>query len=140
MTRLVIDASVLIKLFISEEGSREAATEIKKAEALFAPDLLWAETGNILWKYVRRHDLDSVDADQLLTEMMQLPIQLTATRELIEPALKTALQTHRTVYDCLYLVLAVRTNSLLLTADERFVNALARTPFAKHIRHVTKLR
>ncbi len=140
MSRLVIDASVLIKLFVNEDGSREVASAVKKADELLAPDLLLAETGNILWKYVRRDDLAAADANEILAEIMRTPIQFTATGDLIESALKLAIETDRTVYDCLYLALAVQSKEVLLTADERLANALAATPFAKHIRHVTKLR
>ena len=48
MTRWVIDTSVLIKLFVDEEGSRQAVASIKPADELFAPDLIWAEVGNVL--------------------------------------------------------------------------------------------
>ncbi len=140
MSRLVIDASVLIKLFISEEGSRKAAAALKKADVLLAPDLLLAEAGNILWKYVRREELTAADANGLLGDMLQMPIQFTATRELIDPALKIAIETGRTVYDCLYLAMATQFKAVLLTADERLVNALAATPHAKHVRLVTNLR
>ncbi|MCI0333670.1 MAG: type II toxin-antitoxin system VapC family toxin [Planctomycetes bacterium] len=133
MSRLVIDASVLIKLFVSEDGSREVASAVKKADELLAPELLLAEIGNILWKYVRRNDLTAADANQILAEMMQMPIQFTATSELIEAALKLAIETDRTVYDCLYLALAVHSKEMLLTADERFVNALAVTAWGKHV-------
>jgi len=36
--------------------------------------------------------------------------------------------------------MAIDRKCRLITADERFVNALARTPFAKRIRHVANVR
>jgi len=134
MSRTVVDASVLIKLYINEAGSRRAATAIKKAEALFSPDLLWAETGNILWKYVRRGELEAEAAEAMLTDMIQMPIQITATQDVITQALQIATQTDRTVYDSVYLATAVQTKAVLLTADERLVNALAQTPWSKFVR------
>jgi predicted nucleic acid-binding protein len=41
-----------------------------------------------------------------------------------EEALTLAMQHDRSVYDVLYLVLALREGGSLMTADERFVNAL----------------
>jgi len=134
MSRTVVDASVLIKLYINEAGSRRAATAIRKTEALFAPDLLWPEAGNILWKYVRRGELEAEAADAMLADMLQMPIQITATRDVITQALEIATQTDRTVYDSVYLATAVQTKALLLTADERLVNALAQTPWSKFVR------
>lgn len=138
MSQLVIDASVAIKLFISEDGSREAASTVKKADELLAPDLLLAEVGNILWKYVRRDDLAKNDAQQILADMLQMPIQFRATSELLESALKLAIETDRTVYDCLYVALAVQSKCVLLTADERLVNALAGTTWGKHVQLASK--
>jgi predicted nucleic acid-binding protein len=54
-------------------------------------------------------------------------------RELVAPALEFALRTRRTVYDCLYLALAVETQAVLVTGDRKFANALTATPLAKQI-------
>jgi hypothetical protein len=59
---------------------------------------------------------------------------------LLAPALELAIATDRTVHDCMYLALAIDRKCRVVTADERFVDALSSTPFSKHIRHVTKLR
>ncbi|RIK86177.1 MAG: PIN domain nuclease [Planctomycetota bacterium] len=140
MSPLVVDASVLVKLFIAEEGSRDAAAAVKRADALAAPDLLWAEVGNTLWKYVRRGDLSAHHAEQIAADMLQTPIEIAASGDLIESALTIAVETDRSVYDCLYLALAVRRQCRLLTADARLVSSLAATRFARHVRHVAKSR
>jgi predicted nucleic acid-binding protein len=46
-------------------------------------------------------------------------------RDLAEDALAIALSTGRTVYDAMYVALAVQRESTFITADERLVNALA---------------
>ena len=69
----------------------------------------------------------------MLRDVLALPMQITPTDQLAEDALELALRTGRTVYDCLYLSVAVRTGSPLLTADKRLVNALAKTPLSRHI-------
>ena len=138
MSRLVVDASVLIKLFINEDGSRAAAAAITKADALFAPDLLWAEAGNILGKYVRRGELTAADADAIMSDMLQMPFEITPSRDLAQAALELATTTDRTVYNCLYLTAAVQLKAVMLTADERLVNALAEAPLAKYVRLIGK--
>lgn len=140
MSRWVLDASVLVKLFVDEIGSSDAAAALKPTDELMAPDLVWAEAGNVLWKYVRRGDLAAADAEGILADMLQMPIETASSRDLIEPALAIAAETDRTVYDALYLAMAVERRCRLLTADERLVNALAATRFAKHVRHVAKKR
>ncbi|HEX3600321.1 MAG TPA: type II toxin-antitoxin system VapC family toxin [Lacipirellulaceae bacterium] len=136
MSNVVIDASALIKLYINEVGSPEVERAVKAADSILAPDLLLAETGNILWKYVHRSELFAADANKVLGDILQMPIQLTASSELIEPALNIAIETNRTVYDSIYLALAIQSASILITADERLVNALATTRYAAYVRHV----
>lgn len=69
-----------MKLFLAEEWSREAAAAVKAADSLAAPDLLWAEVGKILWKYVRRGDLSPDNADQIAADMLQTHIELSRRR------------------------------------------------------------
>jgi predicted nucleic acid-binding protein len=133
MSDLVVDASVLIKLHITEVRSPEATQAIKGADLIRGPDLLIAETANILWKYVRRGELAFADADQVLGDILQMPIQLTATPDLIEPALKIAVETDRAVYDAIYIALAIQSAAVLVTADERLVHALEATKYASHV-------
>jgi predicted nucleic acid-binding protein len=45
--------------------------------------------------------------------------------KLLDRAFQIAVDHGRTVYDCLYVALAVQTNSHLITADEYLANALA---------------
>ena len=55
---LVIDASVAVKWFAPEVLSSEAESLLDGDDALFAPDLLLVECGNIIWKKVRLGELD----------------------------------------------------------------------------------
>lgn len=133
MSGVVIDASVLIKLYIDEVGSPEAEQAVKAVESLLAPDLLLPETANVLWKYARRGDISAEDAIQIVNDILQMPIQFTVSQHLIEPALRIAIETNRTVYDSLYVALAVQADTRLLTADERLANSLLATRYASHV-------
>ena len=53
---------------------------------------------------------------------------------LLPEAIRLALRHDRTVYDCLYLALAMAHDCLLITADAHFVNALAASPLADRVR------
>jgi predicted nucleic acid-binding protein len=130
----VLDASVLIKLYVQEDDSRRAVAAVKKAGTLLAPDLVWSEAANILWKYVRRGELEAADASTMLDDMLRMPIEITPSGDLVTQAFEIATQTGRTVYDSLYLALAVQTEAVFLTADARLVNALAGGPLAKFVR------
>src|SRR5690625_5257088 len=133
MKRIVIDASVLVKLYIDEAGSDRAAYKIKNSQEILAPDLLWPEVGNILWKYVRRKEFDVITAKQMLSDMLLMPIELTDTSDLISQALEIAAENDRSVYDSLYLATAIKADAIFLTADMRLVNSLANTSLTKFV-------
>jgi len=140
VTTIVVDASVVAKWFFSEEFSRESRRLLSRRYTLVAPDLIWSEVGNIAWKRVRRGELDAEEAAQLVADLARMPLDGAPTGGMLAPALALAIATDRTVYDCMYLAIAMDRACRLITADVRFVNALAWTPFAKHIRHVANVR
>jgi predicted nucleic acid-binding protein len=133
MTARVVDASVVAAAFFQEDHAAAARAILASGRPLHAPDLLLAEVGNVIWKRHGRGEIDEVEARDLLADCLRLPLVLTPTADLVEPALAIALGTRRTVYDCLYLALAVRMKSVLVSGDRRFVNALADSPFGKHM-------
>jgi predicted nucleic acid-binding protein len=129
---LVLDASVAAKWFLPRAGeslveeafqllSRHADQEIE----FVAPDLFWAEFGNILWKAVRLGRCSAGAAESALQRMRQLKLSIVPAEGLIEDALSIALAAGRTVYDSLYIALAVHSGADLVTADERLANATA---------------
>ena len=129
----VIDASVIAAAFFQEQFAEVAAALLASDRPLQVPDLVIAEVANVIWKRQRRNEIDDTEAVGLLADFRTLPLRITSSSELIEPALELALRTGRTVYDCLYLALAVKTKSIMVSADKRLVNALVGTPLEKHI-------
>ncbi|MBC8373779.1 MAG: type II toxin-antitoxin system VapC family toxin [Phycisphaerae bacterium] len=129
----VIDASVIAAAFFQEQFAQVAAALLASARPLHAPDLVISEVANVIWKRQRRNEIDSTEAAGLLADFQMLPLNITSSSELVESALELALGTGRTVYDCLYLALAVKTESIMASADKRLVNALVGTPLDKHI-------
>ena len=126
--RLVIDASVLAKWVVPEPESAEVRTLIRSAVAgeaeLSAPAHIIAETLNVIWKHAFLLRTITVDeAKDSLRFILTVPIELRPLDELAAPALELALAHGRTVHDCLYVALALRDGSELVTADR----ALAET-------------
>ncbi len=63
-----------------------------------------------------------------------MPIEDFPLRPLTSLATELAIETDRTIYDCLYVALAIEQKCQFLTADERLVNALGKSPVAEHVR------
>jgi predicted nucleic acid-binding protein len=93
--------------------------------SLLVPDIFWAECGNIAWKAVRQQRFSRADAELALLSMIGRNIPTISTSKLLQDALSLALDFDRAVYDCLYVILAVQSQTELITADERLANALA---------------
>lgn len=135
MTAIVVDASVVIKWFVPELGSEAAQRMLQQDHEYLAPDLLFAEIGNVVWKKVRKGELTEKDGLGLINDLSTASIESVPTPELVADAYALAVASGRTVYDALYLALAIRLKTLFVTADERLFNALANIPMtAAHIR------
>jgi predicted nucleic acid-binding protein len=89
------------------------------------PDLFWAEFSNILWKCVRTNRVSAKSASDALADILEYGFSTVGAGDLAEDALAIALSTGRTVYDAIYVALAVQRNVAFITADERLVNSLA---------------
>lgn len=127
MKRRVVDASVAAKWFIPEEHSEIALRLLNGDDELFAPDLLYAEFGNIVWKKQRRGELQVEQAKKAVLGLRAVPIRVHASKSLLDLALEIACALDRSVYDSLYLSLAVTKDSVLVTADRRLYNSLQGT-------------
>ena len=125
---VVVDASVAVKWLLTEPYSAEALKLLSGDTALHAPDLLLSEVGNILWKRVRKSEITADKARELLEWLIALPLELHTSSPLMLAALEIACQYDRTVYDSLYIALAVREKTVLVTADEKPQIALSNTP------------
>ena len=133
MSRRIVDASVVAAAFFQEQHAAAARALLISGRELHAPTLIVAELANVIWKRHVRREIDETEARELLADFHRLPLRLAPSIELVAAALELAMGTGRTVYDCLYLALAVKRKGLLITADRRLANALAGSPLARHV-------
>jgi predicted nucleic acid-binding protein len=137
---LVIDASVLVKAFIPENGSGEAGSLLAWAESaevvLIAPELIYPETANILWKKVRRNELTPEEAREIAEALLAVPIRAEAAGSTFLLALDIALACGVTAYDAQYVALAEIHDCQLITADHKLVSTLEGTGLAHRIRRL----
>ena len=133
MSRYVVDSSVAIKWFIPEVHSPAALRLLASGTELLAPDLVWPESANVLWKRQRRGEMTAAESAQVLAALRKVPIRVFPSLPLVEDALRIANAQDRTVYDSLYLALAVSGKCPLVTADEKLFNALNRGPLGANM-------
>lgn len=133
---LVVDASVAVKWLLPEAYSTEAIALLDSRNRLIAPDLLWIEAGSVLWKQQRRGALSAAETTALVEQIMAMPVEIEPSEALVQPAVELALATGRSVYDCVYVALALMRDAVLVTADERLVNALAGDELGRRVRWI----
>lgn len=130
---LVVDASVVVKWFLPEEGSAEARA--LSQEDLIAPELWISEVANALWKRRARDHFGDQVAEVFLASLAGSPIKTTSVARHIGEALALASRLNHPVYDCLYLACALQHGVQVITADRRFFAVVVREPdLAPHIR------
>src|SRR6266404_234705 len=130
MSRYVLDASVAVKLYVPEVHSDLAARFFADNHELIAPDLLPSEFANILWKKsTQRGEITVGEGQRILTEFQTLPIDYYSSLDLVNEAFEIATSTRRTIYDSLYVALAVQFGCQKITDDRKMFNALQNTVF-----------
>lgn len=133
MSAAVVAASVGVKWFVPEVLAVESRLWRNGPDELHIPAFFFdLEIANILWKKVRRTEITRADADLILAQLPALPVTRHPEAPLLTSAFDLADRTQRTVYDCLYLALAVQLGGRMVTADQRLHNSLAGTPWAPY--------
>jgi predicted nucleic acid-binding protein len=132
LTTLILDASVAIKWAmpmarepLTDESLRLLKRYVDSEIEFIVPDIFWAEVGNVLWKGTRQRRWRQDQAEAVATDMTSRDFPTVSSITLLPEALRIAFAYDRSLYDCLYVALAVQSRTNLITADERLANALA---------------
>jgi predicted nucleic acid-binding protein len=133
---VVVDASVAIKWVLSEPGDEQALSVLEAYGAreieLIAPRLLMEEVASALSKRCRRKQLTAKQAHAVFHafESRRPPLADNPLRR----ALELSLDNQLSLWDSVYLALAIERRADLVTADRRFYrNVSRRYPFVSLI-------
>jgi predicted nucleic acid-binding protein len=87
---------------------------------------LWIEVASLLWKAVRNSRITKDEATMAIVELRERELTtIESTPGLLDAALDIALSYNTSAYDSIYVALAKKTNTLLITADRKLANTLA---------------
>ena len=134
--RIVLDASVAIEWFIPGVNPDITARALNVLELgrsrrveFIAPDFFWAEVGNVFTKAVRQKRWDLAMISAAVADLEALNIVTESAHSLLVRAMDIALAHGQSVYDTLYVELALARRVDMITSDLRLFNALgARYP------------
>jgi predicted nucleic acid-binding protein len=127
MAQYVLDASVAIKWVIAEADS-DKADALLKNNSLCAPDWMYVECGNILWRKCQQQLISASHAYMLFDQLRKSPLTVCSLSAQLHTALQLAITLKHPLYDCVYLALALEKGIPLVTADARFHAALSAQP------------
>lgn len=136
---VVIDASVALKWFVEEDGTRQAAALLAGQDMLIAPDLIVAEVANAGWRAVQSGTMSPEQHDHAAVRLPLAFDSLIPLASLAPSAVAISRLLDHPVYDCFYLALAEQRSTKLVTADQRLLGRLAGTRwegFAVNLRSI----
>jgi len=123
---MIIDASVLLSAFFTDEAQAQAQAimhaHASGRERLRAPALLVYDISNAVWQAERRGRITGAQVNEILQAVAALEIELIP--QAWGEMLTLARQYICSAYDVAYLVLAERLGEQLITADLRLYNAV----------------
>lgn len=124
---ICVDASIVVKWLVSEEGS-EQATRLLEAwagSALVAPAFMPTEVASTLRKKLRRGEMTVEEGEARLARLAELGIDLFADDATLRRAWALAARFEQpTLYDAVYLAVAERAQAEFWTADGELVRRL----------------
>jgi predicted nucleic acid-binding protein len=134
---LVIDANVIIKAYVPEILSDRAEVLFRKVEKgevlLVAPDIIYSEIGNILWKKHRLKELSASEVREICNAIVLLPLRIESSKPLMQLAVEIGIIYNISIYDAIYVSLAKIYETRLLTADKKLTDMISKTPLKGHI-------
>jgi predicted nucleic acid-binding protein len=121
MPTYVIDASVVIERLLRSTYTPNAQALFRSlgvTDRLIIPEICLVECTNVIWKYVRFQGMPRSQADVLIKDLKNLPLERVPVKALLNIALDIGLKHQLAVYDSVYIVLAKRSNYPLITIDQ----------------------
>lgn len=119
----IIDTSALLRLFIPDgpipKGLERFFFGVEQgSNVALAPELLTAEAANVLNKKLKAGLLTPEESKTLLKDLLNMPIHFLSHIHILDHAMDVAAEHHLTVYDALFIALALAQGGVLFSADE----------------------
>ncbi|MEW6354816.1 MAG: type II toxin-antitoxin system VapC family toxin [Planctomycetota bacterium] len=140
MKEYVVDASVAAKWFFDEPHAVVARRLLSDSFSLHAPDFFLLEMDNLFCKRIRRGEITVKDGNDARAILRAGPIQFYPITPVRDMAYRIAIQSRRSIYDCIYVALAVLLNATMVTADRRLYEAISAGPLGGYAAWVADIR
>jgi predicted nucleic acid-binding protein len=126
--KYVLDSSVGFKTLLAEHGSDKAQRLYDEYQhnvhELISPDIFAVEIAHGITRAERQGRITPAEGAQLLTDLLNRLPAMHASLPLLPRAYSISSDVRVGVYDCLYLALAEREGSELVTSDDKLIRNL----------------
>jgi predicted nucleic acid-binding protein len=126
--KYILDSNIALKWVLAEPDSwaaRQLRSDFQKGiHALLAPDVFQIEVAHALTRAERQGRIVAGQAQLLWADVMLTPPRHEFSGVLLPRAIQISSIQRIGVYDCLYVALAERDGSDLLTADDKLLKKL----------------
>src|SRR5215203_1551749 len=134
MSVVVLDASVAAKLYVREPDSDLAQSLLDREFNFLVPDIFFSEVANAIRKQHREHgQLDAASVRLAIDDLLMIGAEPVTSPVLLPRSLEIALSLNHSIYDGLYLALAERVQTVLVTADMRLVRKAKESQWADRV-------
>lgn len=103
------------------ELSDESLAVMDRADTIIAPDFALAELTSVVWQWTRHRDLSGEVGHQILTASRELISFLAPSEPLWPRALDLAVEMEHSPYDTLFVALAEKIDTVLVTYDGKLI-------------------
>ena len=126
--KAVVDSNVIAYLLLGADQFADEAREcLARVTLPLAPAHWEAELANVIWMATRHGVLSAPEAPRRLALARRLGIETVGTATLCQGALLRSLATNVTIYDTLFVELAVQADCRLATFDKAVLRAFPDT-------------
>lgn len=133
MSDFVLDASIAAKWIFLEKDSDKTEELLENHFGFIVPDLFYIEMDSIIRKKVRRQELEASDAHRKRNQVQRIAADVIHHQTIAKQTFDISISLPVTMYDALYLALAVERKTKMWTADDRLVRGLSNTIFSEYI-------
>ena len=131
---LVIDTSVVVKWIVDEDNFVAARNLLIPDLQRIAPELVLVEMANVLQRKTRMGQLESTQAAKAVVNMRHFFDRLVSSVDLVGPAFALSRRLDHSVYDCMFLTLALsEEDGRLVTSDEKFIGKAKAAGYGERI-------
>ena len=113
----VVDASGIMQILLKTDKMERFNAILQEASLVLAPDLYVTELTNVFWKYCASGILSEEICLSSIEDGLNYVDRFFEAGDMWREAFAESIRNRHSVYDMLYLVLARRSNAVLVTND-----------------------